>query len=128
MRCRPLFITLGLAGSALVLPVHAAAQGPSPEEASTRFRLGASSADARIRFTSARTLLVLPDSVVSKRKDHTVTGLLIGAGLGFAAGWGFYNTMCEAVDNECSGSPVQSALVGSAFFGSLGALIGSLAD
>lgn len=128
MRRRLLFITLGLAGSALVLPARAAAQGPSAEEAATRLRLGVSSPDPRIRFIPARTLLVLPDSVVPERKDHTVTGLLIGAGLGFAAGWGFYNAMCEAVDNECSGSPVLSALIGSAFVGSLGALIGSLAD
>ena len=128
MRRRLLFISLGLAGAALVLPVRAAAQGPSAEEVAARFRLGASSPDARLRLTPARTLLVLPDSVVPERKDHTVTGLLIGGGLGFAAGWGFYNAMCEAVDNECSGSRVQSALVGSAVAGSLGALIGSLAD
>ncbi len=128
MRRRLLFITLGLAGSALVLPVRAAAQGPSPEEVATRLRLGTPSPDPRLRYATAPTLLVLPDSVVPERKDHTVTGLLVGAGLGFAGGWGFYNAMCEAVDNECSGSRVQSALVGSAVVASLGALIGSLAE
>lgn len=128
MRRRLLFATLGLAGSALALPLRAAAQGPSQEEVATRLRLSPSSSDPRIQLTPARSLLVLPDSVVPKRKDHTVTGLLVGAGLGFAAGWGFYNAMCEAVDNECDGSRVRSALVGSAFLGSLGALIGSLAD
>jgi hypothetical protein len=128
MRCRLLFITLGLAGSALVLPMSAAAQGPSQEEVASRLRLGVSSSDPRAGVSSVRTLVVLPDSVVPKRKDHTITGLLVGAGLGFAAGWGFYNAMCEAVDNECSGSRVRSALVGSALVGSLGALIGSVAE
>jgi hypothetical protein len=75
-----------------------------------------------------RNLLVLPDSAVTRRKDHTVTGLLIGAGLGFAAGWAFYDTICEAVDNRCSPSRVGLVALGTASGASLGALIGSLAD
>jgi hypothetical protein len=70
----------------------------------------------------------LPDSVVTRRKDHIVTGLLIGAGLGFAAGWAFYNTLCEAVDNRCSDSRARLVLMGTATGASLGALVGSLAD
>jgi hypothetical protein len=71
---------------------RAAAQGPSPTEAATRLRLAASAPAIRTPSTPARNLLVLPDSVVARRKDHTVTGLLIGAGVGFAAGWAFYDT------------------------------------
>jgi aspartate/glutamate racemase len=65
---------------------------------------------------------------VPERKDHTVIGLLIGAGLGFAAGWAFYDTLCEAVDNRCGDSRVRLVVLGTATEASLGALIGSLAD
>jgi hypothetical protein len=75
-----------------------------------------------------RNLLVLPHSVVARRKDYTVPGLLIGAGLGFAAGWAFYNTICEAVDNRCSDSRAGLLMMGTATGAGLGALIGSLAE
>ena len=61
-------------------------------------------------------------------KDHTVTGLLIGAGLGMAAGWLLYNAFCEAVDDQCSDSRVRLVLLGGAAGGALGALLGSLAE
>jgi hypothetical protein len=70
---------------------------------------------------------VLPDSAV-RRKDYTVTGLLIGAGLGFAAGWAFYDVICEAVDNRCSNSRLGYLIPGTALGGLLGALAGGLAD
>jgi hypothetical protein len=63
---------------------------------------------------------------VTKRKDHTVTGLLIGAGLGFAGGWWFYDALCEAVDNRCGNSRTLPVLVGAGAGAALGALIGSL--
>lgn len=127
MRRRLLIATLALAGSTLVFPERAASQGPSPAEAAARLRLAASTAAPRGRSAPARHLLVLPDSVVRRRKDHTVTGLLIGAGLGFAAGWAFYDTICEAVDNRCGDSRARLVLLGTAAGASLGALIGSLA-
>ena len=104
---------------------YAAAQGwPSPAEATARLRI--------VTFRPASTLTpapvhlgALPDSLLREKKDHTVTGLLIGAGLGFLAGWGFYNAMCEAVDNRCSGSRLPDVVFGSAIGASLGALIGS---
>jgi hypothetical protein len=83
---------------------------------------------ARSSPAPGRHLVALPDSVVPKRKHHTVAGLLIGAGLGFVAGWGFYNAMCEAVDNRCSGSRGRTALLGTAAGAALGALVGSVAD
>ena len=55
-------------------------------EASAKLRLAASAQAFRTPSDPSRNLLVLPDSVVERRKDYTVTGLLIGAGLGFAAG------------------------------------------
>src|SRR5687768_13431454 len=124
MRRRLLAATLLLAGSAFTIPGRIAAQGPSPAEAFAKLRLAASAPAIRTPSAPARNLLVLPDSVVT-RKDHTVTGLLIGAGLGFAAGWAFYDVICEAVDNRCSDSRARLVLMGTATGASLGALIGS---
>jgi hypothetical protein len=128
MRRRLLIATLLLAGSAFAFPGRTAAQGPSRAEAATRLRLAAPAPTIRTPPAPARNLVVLPDSVVVRRKDYTVTGLLIGAGLGFAAGWAFYDTICEAVDNRCSDSRVRLLVMGTATGASLGALIGSLAD
>ena len=72
---------------------------------------------------------VLPLGIESaEQHDHTILGLIIGAGLGFAAGWGFYNAMCEAVDNDCNGSRFPYLAIGTGVGGGLGALIGSVAD
>jgi hypothetical protein len=57
-----------------------------------------------------------------------VVGLAIGAGLGFVAGWAFYDVLCEAVDNRCSDSRLPTLVVGTALGGGLGALIGSAVD
>jgi hypothetical protein len=127
MRRRLLAATLLLAGSAFTLPGRVAAQHPSPAEAFAKLRLAASAPVIRTPAIPARSLLVLPDSVVARRKDHTVTGLLVGAGLGFAAGWAFYDAICEAVDNRCSDSRVRLLVMGTATGASLGALIGTLA-
>jgi len=67
-------------------------------------------------------------SATSEKHDQTVLGLIVGAGLGFAAGWGFYNAMCEAVDNHCAGSRVPSLVFGTSIGAGLGALIGYAAD
>jgi ABC-type nitrate/sulfonate/bicarbonate transport system permease component len=64
----------------------------------------------------------------SEESDHTVLGLVVGGGLGFVAGWGFYNTICEAVDNNCSNSRMPYLVIGTGLGASLGALIGSVAD
>jgi hypothetical protein len=117
-------IALALGGLALLSPQGAAAQGPAPAEAAARLRLVALHP---MRFEPAvRNLAALPDSVVRERKDHTVIGLLIGAGVGFVAGWAFYDTLCEAVDNRCSDSRVKTLVIGTAFGGALGALAGGL--
>jgi hypothetical protein len=128
MRRRLLAATLLLAGSAFTFPERIAAQGPSPAEASAKLRLAAPAPAIGTPSAPPRNLVVLPDSVVVRRKDHTVTGLLIGAGLGFAAGWAFYDAICEAVDNRCSDSRIRLLLMGTGTGASLGALIGSLAD
>ena len=73
--------------------------------------------------------IAIPAGFAAEDKaDHTVLGLIVGAGLGFAAGWAFYNTFCEAVDNQCSDSRGPYLVFGTAIGGGLGALVGNLAD
>jgi hypothetical protein len=48
--------------------------------------------------------------------------------VGFAAGWAFYDAMCEAVDNNCSDSRVSLVVLGTGAGAGLGALLGSLAN
>jgi len=128
MRRRHFAASLALAVSALGFPGPIAAQGPSPAEAAARLRLTVPVPPSLSQPTPSRSLVVLPDTVVARRKDYTVIGLVIGAGLGFAAGWGFYNTICEAVDNRCSDSRAGLVLMGTAVGAALGALAGSSAD
>jgi hypothetical protein len=64
----------------------------------------------------------------AEESDHTVLGLVVGGGLGFVAGWGFYNAICEAVDNDCNGSRLPYLVLGTGLGAGLGALIGSIAD
>lgn len=64
----------------------------------------------------------------SDQRDHTVLGLIVGAGLGFAAGWAFYDTICEAVDNRCSDSREPHLIFGTSLGAGVGALVGSAVD
>jgi dipeptidyl aminopeptidase/acylaminoacyl peptidase len=77
MRRRLLAATLLLAGSAFGVPGRIAAQGPSPAEASAKLRLAAAAPAIRTPPAPARNLVALPDSVVARRKDYTVTGELV---------------------------------------------------
>jgi hypothetical protein len=128
--CRLVGILLALAASAVILPATAAGQGPTTGEAAAMARLHpAPPAHAAFARTAAPPgAALLPDSAVRRKKDHTVIGLAIGAGLGFAAGWAFYDVICEAVDNRCSDSRVGLVVSGTALGGMLGALVGSLSD
>ena len=113
---------LGLALLLAVLaaaPATVAAQAETPAQATARFRLE--------RPAPAPALFTLPDSV-ARKKDYTVTGRLVGAALGAALGYGFYNAMCEAVDNHCYGSRTRTMVVGAGAFGALGALIGAISS
>jgi hypothetical protein len=69
-----------------------------------------------------------PGVSTAKGAHQTMTGFLIGAIIGGAAGWGFYNAMCEAVDNNCSDSPFRLVVIGASIGGVLGALVGSAYD
>jgi hypothetical protein len=127
MRFRLLAFALALAGLPLMPPGPVAAQGPTPSGAEAMLRLASpSSGRPSLLAASDDGSFVLPDSAGRKKKDHTVTGLLIGAGLGFAAGWAFYDLVCEAVNNRCSDSRIRLLIPGTAIGGMLGALIGSL--
>ena len=69
-----------------------------------------------------------PERESANRTRNTLIGLFIGAFAGGAAGWGLYNTVCEAVDNNCADSPFRLVMIGAAIGGGLGALIGSAYD
>ena len=57
-----------------------------------------------------------------------LTGFAIGAVLGAAAGYAFFNAFCEAVDNQCEGSRPLRMVVGGLALGGAGALVGVLLD
>jgi len=71
-----------------------------------------------------------PDPAFQSKQSHShaLTGFLVGAVVGGALGWLFYNALCEAVDNNCYEPRVRYVLIGGATGGALGALIGSLSD
>ena len=86
-------------------------------------------APSRVWVRPERTATALPLRIAADEKpDRTVLGLIVGGGLGFVAGWGFYNTICEAVDNQCSDSRMRYLVFGTALGAGLGALIGSAAE
>ena len=59
---------------------------------------------------------------------HALKGVLMGALVGGAGGWLFYNATCEAVNNQCYESRVRFVLIGGAVGGALGGVIGSLSE
>jgi hypothetical protein len=119
-----LALTLGLSA---LLPDPAAAQAPPVGPPSGTLRPGSSTLWAPSQPpAAARELYLLPDS--ARGTNYAVVGLAIGAGLGFVAGWAFYDVLCEAVDNRCSDSRLPTLVVGTALGGGLGALIGSAVD
>jgi hypothetical protein len=119
-------ILLTLAAFAVALPANAAGQGPNAREAAAMSRLHAAAAAPSAWAAPAPLTALMPDSAAQRKKDHTAIGLVIGAGLGFAAGWAFYDVICEAVGNRCSDSRVGLVVSGTALGGMLGALVGSL--
>ena len=114
-------LTSALLLSSSLLSTSAAAQLPDPP-----IRPAASVVWVRPREMTSEALPV--GLHAAEKRDYTVLGLVIGAGLGFVAGWGFYNAMCEAVDNDCAGSRFPYLAIGTGVGGGLGALIGSVAD
>ena len=62
------------------------------------------------------------------RGRAALTGFVIGAALGAAAGYAGFNGFCEAVDNRCEGSRPLWMAVGALALGGLGAVIGIALD
>ena len=124
MRDLLLRLLLAILGSALLWAHPLAAQGPSLPEAAARLRLEAPEAVGTMPVPDLR---FRPDSS-DAGSDGTLIGLLIGAGVGFVAGWATYDVFCEAVDNQCSDSRLGLVLLGTGVGGGLGALVGSAVD
>jgi hypothetical protein len=121
MRRHLSLFSLGLSVPSLILPSSLPPQLPDPP-----IRPAPSVVWVRPQRGSAD---VLPIGIeAAEQHDYTVLGLIIGAGVGFAAGWGLYNAICEAVDNDCADSRFPYLAIGTGAGGGLGALIGSLAD
>ena len=112
------FLTAGRLGSAVAqsAPVPFASIKIEPFEPEAR-------ADRTLALPSREA-----HSQVVKKKDHTAAGILIGAGLGLAAGYALYNGLCEAVDNQCSDSRVRLLVMGGVVGAAIGGLIGSLSQ
>jgi hypothetical protein len=126
MPYRILLVVLAAAG--LPFPSEALAQGPTAAEAAALHRLAAGPPATSATIAQVRRPVSLPDSVRTRTTDYTVVGLLIGAGLGFAGSWAFYDLLCEAVDNRCGDSRFRLVIPATAVGGLLGAAIGSLAQ
>ncbi len=107
----------------LIVPVASAAQQAS-SSVMVRERTFATWAPPLLGGTEAEGL----EPIAADGRDHTVLGFAIGSAIGLAVGYGFYNLMCEAVDNNCSGSRAGTMLLGAGLFGGLGALIGAVTD
>ena len=68
-------------------------------------------------------------SVPAASRDHTTTGLLIGAAVGAAATTAFLIAFCSDSDTVCQADEVgRAALIIGVPITALGALIGALAD
>jgi hypothetical protein len=112
-----------LFGIGLMLPAASAAQQAAPADP-MRVRSFTTWAPPLLAGTEARRL----EPIAADGRDHTVLGFAIGSAIGLAVGYGFYNLMCEAVDNNCSGSRAGTMILGAGLFGGLGALIGAVSD
>ena len=107
----------------LMLPAASAAQQAAPPDP-MRARTFATWAPPLLAGAEAGQI----EPIAADGRDHTVLGFAIGSAIGLAVGYGFYNLMCEAVDNNCSGSRAGTMLLGAGLFGGLGALIGAVTD
>ena len=114
-------ITLSVALSSLLLPTSLPARLPDPP-----IRPAPSLLWIVPQRVSSDAMRIRID--MTEKDDHTVLGLVIGAGIGFVAGWAFYNTICEAVDNDCADSRLPHLAIGTGLGAGLGALIGSIAE